>query len=108
MLRIKLSFTTIILISVLFTGGMLTFFDRVKGELPDNLPPIPSDVEDIFVTYCRTSPHENMGEHLENLGLINSTYKDWNCDYVYEKREKMQELGENMLDALDRMREEIK
>ena len=108
MLGFKLLLASVILIIVLFTGGPLTFVDRVKGELPDNLPPIPSDVEDIFVTYCRTSPQENMGEHLENLGIINSTYKDWNCDYVYEKREKMQELGENMLDALDRMREEIK
>lgn len=108
MMAFKVAISIIILISVLFTGCMLMFSDRVKGELPDNLPPIPSDVEDLFVTYCRTSPHENMGEHLENLGIINSTYKDWNCDYVNEKREKMQELGENMLDALDRMREGMK
>src|SRR4030095_10596144 len=66
----------------------LTLVSHAEGKLPKNLPPLPQDIEDIFVTYCRSDPHENEGEHLEGLGIINSKYKDWTCEYVDEKQEK--------------------
>jgi len=77
----------------------LAFVSHVEGKIPKNLPPLPQDIEDIFDSYCSADPHENEGQHLEGLGIINSTYKDWTCDYVKEYIDKKdaKEPNENTL-----------
>lgn len=93
----KAGLPTLVLISALFIGGALTFVDKVKGELPDNLTPLPDEIESIMREYCEDSPDGNMTADLVDSGRINSTYATWNCEYLEEK----QKLGEKISNNLD-------
>ena len=82
----------------ILTFVSLTFINWVKGELPDNLAPIPDEIESIMKQYCADSPDGNMTADLVDTGKINSTYAGWNCDYLEEKQKLGEKISKNLED----------
>jgi hypothetical protein len=90
-----------ILLIAITSFVVLMFVDWVKGEFPDNLAPIPDEIENIMRQYCADSPNGNMTADLVDTGKINSTYASWNCDYVEEKQKLGEKISKNLQDILE-------
>ena len=87
----------------MLTVVSLTIVNWVRGEIPDNLPPLPDYERETMTQYCEDSPDGNMTADLVDTGKINSTYAGWKCEYI----EEALEAGERVSKNLEKLKQQL-
>jgi hypothetical protein len=76
-----------------------------KDGFPNNLAPIPDEIESIMRQYCADSPDGNMTADLVDTGKINSIYASWNCDYLEQKQKLGEKISKSLQGITDKLNE---